>query len=249
MDVLGEVVGQRPAADGLDDHPDPVGADAVLPHRAGIVHQRCAEALLATLERVGEVLLGAVGVELLVEEVVAAAGRVVHQLPDGGLRPGRAQHRLTALEAVEHLKLAELGHDRRDGRVELYAPLLDELQRCGARDRLGHRRVAEHGVGLGLSGCTLVEDAVAADHCGGDPVQRPVGGHAGQQVVDALESHLKLLCSRGCVCRARRAALAVSRTAARHPIASLPHPRNRLRHSMVGVVRHRRRVSMGSLGR
>ena len=191
--MLGEVVAQRLAAHGLDDHADPVGVDAVLPDRAGIVDQRRADALLHPLKHVGEILCGAVLQELLVDEVVAAACRVSHQLADGRLRLGRAQHGLVAVEAVEHLELAELGHDRRHRRVEVDATLLDELQRRGGRDGLGHRRVAEHRVGPGVSGCALVEDAVAADHRGGDAVQRPIGGHAVQQVVDSLKPHVKLL--------------------------------------------------------
>ena len=125
--MLGEVVAERLAAHGLDDHADPVGADAVLPDRAGIVDQRRADAQLLPLKHVGEILYGAVLQELLVDEVVAAASRVRHQLADGRLRLGRAQHGLVAVEAVEHLELAELGHDRRDGRAEVDATLLDEL--------------------------------------------------------------------------------------------------------------------------
>ena len=105
-----------------------------------------------------------------------------HQLAHGRLRLGRAQYRLTALEAIEHLEFAELGHDRRHRRVEVEAPLLDELQCRGGRDGLGHRRVAKHRVGPRVAGCALVEDAVAADHRGGDAMQRAIGGHAVQQV-------------------------------------------------------------------
>ena len=71
--MLGEVVAQCLAAHGLDDLADPVGADAVLPDRAGIVDQRRADALLDPLKHVGEPVLGAVRQELFVEEVVAAA--------------------------------------------------------------------------------------------------------------------------------------------------------------------------------
>ncbi|BBX04625.1 hypothetical protein MMOR_55610 [Mycolicibacterium moriokaense] len=60
-------------------------------------------------EHVRESVVGAVGVELVVEEVVAAAGGVVHQLADGGLRFGWTEDGLAAVEAVKDLELAELG--------------------------------------------------------------------------------------------------------------------------------------------
>ena len=60
---------------------------------------------------------------------------------------GARRRGLLAVEALEHLDLAELRHDRLDCRVEVEPSLLDELQRAGRRDRLGHRRVPEHRVG------------------------------------------------------------------------------------------------------
>ena len=151
------VVGERPAADDLDDPPQHVHPQAVgeplarlvqerqrrqpvdhLPHRAGGLREPVGDAGLDVARR--EPRRG--------EEAVAEARRVGQEMPDGdgpveggGLRPGHAA-------GPEHPDIRERGDVHRDGVVEQERARLVELHRRDARDRLGHRGDAEQGVGL-----------------------------------------------------------------------------------------------------
>ena len=80
--VLGHVRAQRLPGDALDREPEPVGVDAVLPDGARIVDQRRVEARPLALQRAGEARRGEVVEQPLVDEEVAEAGRVGHQLTE-----------------------------------------------------------------------------------------------------------------------------------------------------------------------
>ena len=84
-------------------------------------------------------------VVLLVEEVVAEAGRVQQQHPRGDVALGRAQLGLAVrVEALQHLQLADLRRVGLGRRVEIELAVLDQLQARRAGDRLGRREDREH---------------------------------------------------------------------------------------------------------
>jgi hypothetical protein len=105
---------------------------------------------------------------------------VRHQLADRRLARGRAQ----AAVGLEHLELGELGQDLLDRLVKGDLALLEQLQRRGRRDGLGHRGVAEHRVGVRRAGRALVEDAVAVDDGRHHALVRAVLNGARQQLID-----------------------------------------------------------------
>ena len=145
-------VGAEPlAADLLDQPADPVDRDAVVPLLARVEHQRLhrpGRRVGVVERREGPVRLGRlrhlqqIGVPL----GVGHARGVGHQVAQRDPAVRRAQHRLVAVPAVEHLELGRVGQPVRDRRVEVELALLDQLHRAGAGDRLGHRGHVADGV-------------------------------------------------------------------------------------------------------
>jgi hypothetical protein len=92
------------------------------------------------------------------------------QLPDGGAGTGRPEPGRTIVEAFEYLQVSEFRAVGVDGRIEVQAALLRQLQRCRGGHHLGHRGDPQHGVrgdriaGIrgALSGRALIEHAVSA---------------------------------------------------------------------------------------
>ncbi len=192
-DALEEHLVQAPAGDLLHHLAEPVGVDPVVPHRARVEEQRRVQRRAQARERVGHAGDLVIALEVLAAEPVAVAGGVVHELADGRLGRGRAQPRRVAVEALEHLQLAELGQDARHGLVELEAALLDERERRDGRHRLRHRREAEHRVGRRVARRALVQHAVRARDDRDDAGDRPGVRARGQQLVDPCEAaHLPI---------------------------------------------------------
>ena len=90
-----------------------------------------------------------------------------------------------ALEAFDHLKLADVGRVVLGGRVEVELAFLDELQRRRAGDRLGGRedrkdRVGRH-VGVAIepafAGGAFVDVALAVGRHGDDAGHARLGRH------------------------------------------------------------------------
>ena len=90
--------------------------------------------------------------QVTVAERVPMTGRVGHQVPDRGLASRGSQAGPVAVEALKDLQLAERRQHRRDLLLELETPLLDQLERRDARERLGHRHQPEHGVRVDRGG-------------------------------------------------------------------------------------------------
>jgi hypothetical protein len=140
------------------------------------VDERRVEAALLAGEQVGRAGQLGPAEQVGVAERVRQPARVREQVADRGGVRGRAQPRLVAVEALEDPELAELRQDRRDRLVQVEPALLDELHRRHARQRLRHRRNAEHRLGddriVALdaqpSRVALVADAVGARRDRGD---------------------------------------------------------------------------------
>ena len=172
--------------------PGPVEAGSVVPAGSGIGDQRRAQEVLRALERLGDAgeLVPARHVGL--EEHVPDPRGVGEQLAHGGPARRRAQPRLVAVVALEHLELAELGHDRGDLRVEVEPAPLHELEGPDRDERLGHRgepedRVRGHlvvTVDADPPGDPLVDDSVAVENGGGRPRHVTGGGRLAQQFID-----------------------------------------------------------------
>ena len=170
---------------------------SVVPSGSGIGDQRRAQEVVRALERLGDAgeLVPARHVGL--EEHVPDPGGVGEQLAHGGLARRRAQPRLVAVVALEHLELAELGHDRGDLRVEVEPALLEQLEDPDRNERLGHRGEPEDGVRGHLvvavdpdsPGDPLVDDPVGVENGGGHPRHVTGGGRLAQQFIDPGPGH------------------------------------------------------------
>ena len=136
-----------PAVDFLDHLAEPVDADAVAPARARIGHHRIEQrGFHAGQDRRmpgHRQILRHVGVPELIFEAAGVGGELAHRR----LALGRAQHRLVAVEAFEHLDLGEVGKDVFHGRVGIELAAVDQQHGGRAADGLGHREDAEHGIG------------------------------------------------------------------------------------------------------
>ena len=143
------------AANALDHLPDPVDVGAVLPLIARIEEQRSLDGGAgAGDDRRLAVLLRHALVHL-VEEVIAEAARVQHQLPGGHVGLRRAQSGLAVgVEPFDNLKVPDGRGVGFRGGIKVQKPLFDALKRrCpgdglgGGEDRkdrvLGHRVVAQ----------------------------------------------------------------------------------------------------------
>ena len=170
---------------------------SVVPSGSGIGDQRRAEEVGRALEGLGDARELVPARHVGVEEQVPDPRGVGEQLAHGGPARGRAQPRLVAVVALEHLELAELGHDRGDLRVEVEPPPLHELEGPNRDERLGHRGEPEDRV-RGHLGVTvdadppadpLVDHSVAVENGGGRPRHVTGGGRLAQQVIDLGLGH------------------------------------------------------------
>ena len=183
------------AGDAFDDLAGPVDVAAIFPIVAGIEQERCPERRLRGGDDAGLAVFLGQAVVLLVEEVVAEAGRVQEQHAGGDGALGRPQPGLAGgVEALQDLGLADLGRVFLGRGVEVEPALLDQLQDGRAGDRLGGREDREHGIRGHvrvlaedpLAGRTLVDVAAPVGrHCDhprdartarDGPVQDRVGG-------------------------------------------------------------------------
>ena len=146
-DVLGEVGVEGLAAGGFDHEPEPVGVDAVLEPRAGVGDERQREHLALAGQRVPGAGERLVTDHVGAPEPVGEAARVARELTHRGLRGRRAQARLVAVEALEHLQVGELGPVGLHRRVEVQVAALDLLQRRDGAHHLRHRGDPEQRVG------------------------------------------------------------------------------------------------------
>src|ERR1700733_11260832 len=99
--MLLEVAAQSLSRQFLDDEPEPVDVGAVLPGRARIIDEWYRETPLQSGERMRLTRQLVVALQFLVEEEVAEAPRVGHQLTHRGLAGRRAQAWFVAVEAVQ----------------------------------------------------------------------------------------------------------------------------------------------------
>ena len=135
----------------LDDAPEDVGGQTVVPAGAGVVDQgKGRDDLDALLEIRSPAPVE--GVEAapvqridrrVAEDAVGEAGRVGQQVADQDRARRRAE-----VPVVVHLHVGEGRDDAGKRIVQREAPFLDEDHRGDARDRLGHRVDAEDVVGL-----------------------------------------------------------------------------------------------------
>ena len=133
-DALAHVTVQRQAAHPLDRLAGPVDVDAVLPLVAGVGDHRHLQGLELAGADAGYVGDLHVALDVLVPQVVAEARRVGQQMAQRD-RPLRRPELGLALgvEALQHLRGAELHHDVADRLVETELALLDHLH--GGRSR------------------------------------------------------------------------------------------------------------------
>ena len=87
---------------------------------------------------------------------------MAEQLAYRGLALRSAENRLVAVEAFEHLELAELREQGGNLGVEIEPALLDQLQRGDARYRLGRGRVTKHRAVIDRRAASAAERAGAA---------------------------------------------------------------------------------------
>ena len=184
-DPLPHVAVERQAAHALDRLAGPVDVDAVLPLLAGVGDHRHLQGLELAGADAGDVGHLHVALDVLVPQVVAEAGRVGQQVTQRDRPLGRPELGLAlGIEALQHLRGAELHHDVADRLVETELALLDHLHGSDRGHRLGHRGDPEHRVRrhrctaheVALAEGAFVEDALvvggerhdAGDIAGGD---------------------------------------------------------------------------------
>ena len=181
------------AGDPLDDLTDPVDPDPVFPRAARVEQERRHQAALGAPTRLaglsGETLQRSVEID------IAEAGRVQHQHAGRHVALRRPKlGRALVVEPLEHLNGADLRRVALSRRVEVEAPVLDELQRRRPGDRLGAGEQREDAVGghrLGraelphprgafIDVCATIrdhrDDAGNAQHAGHGAFQNRVGG-------------------------------------------------------------------------
>ena len=142
-----QIVVQVLPAERLDDPPNPVDVDAVLPARARIGCERRVQRLQPAGARRRQPGRLVEARQLRVPHVVGVARGVRHQFPQCDGAPRRPQSWSTwRIEPVQHLRLAKPADDLASRLIQPGAALLDQLHQSGAGDRLGHRGNVEHRV-------------------------------------------------------------------------------------------------------
>ena len=179
--------------DRLDHAADPVDVDAVLPARAGIEGEGGIQRREQPGARGGDSAFAHVARHQRIPHIVAEAGRVGHQVPqgDGGAR-GTQARRAVRREAFQHLGGGQVRQHRGGRGIEGEFALFHQLHGRGAGDGLGHGGDGEHrirchrcrrGEGADAEGA-FVQRAVwpgeDGDHAGDAP---GIGGRT-QQAVD-----------------------------------------------------------------
>ena len=189
-DVLLQVAAERLLGELLDDQPQHVEAEAVVPDRARLV-AAAAPQPERSMNSAPVMLLGgrraAARKELVHRRGAAAAIDQARRVPEQILDRDRTRRR-DALDdvlllRVEHrdLLLGELRKILRHRIVDQQPALLVELQRRDRRHRLGHRRDVEDRVGAHRHTAGLVEEAVGLEmHEPAAPHDRE---HAARQLV------------------------------------------------------------------
>ena len=139
---------------------------------------------------------------VFIEEVIAKARRVQHQLACGDIGFRRTQTRLAiVVKAVDHLQIADRGRVFLGRCIKVQQPVLYALQRGRARNRLGRGKDRKDGVfghriaaDAPFAGCTGVDVAVAVgDHRHN---ARNTGRAAGQAVQHTVATRFDIGCNR-----------------------------------------------------
>src|SRR5579883_1098331 len=128
--ILAEIDFERLATDLLDRLADEIDIDAVLPFLAGIESERHGERQILAGDDAGDPLLLLIAQQVRVPDVVAEARGMRDEMAQRDRPLRRAQLGLArAIEALEHLRRAQLGQYLADGTVERELAALDELHR------------------------------------------------------------------------------------------------------------------------
>lgn len=179
-DALGEEAVEALAGDHLDQPPEYVGGDRVVPFPTGVEQQR---QLGVGVTDTGEVQVGGAGpfeaggpVEGVdgvgVVEPVGEAGGVGEQVPYPDGLHGRTGQDTGTGAAVVDPGLAPRRQVAMDGILQLEGPLLAEHEGSHGRDRLGHRVHPPQSVDFDRQPCLAIPVSV-----GGQMGQFSVAGH------------------------------------------------------------------------
>ena len=173
--ILGQIVTQGLAADGLDQLADPIGANAVFPAFSRLTHQRHTEGGFFAAGNTWFAGCLLVLAQAGVPDFIAKAGRMGQKLTRGDGSFGRAELRLSrSVKAFQHLKLSQGWQDVAQGLIQAEFALFVELHGRNRGDRFGHGGDAKDGIGgHGRAGIELARaERVLVDRPG-------VRGHGG----------------------------------------------------------------------
>ena len=144
--ILGEIVAELHAADGLDHFAGEIDVDTVVPLLAGIGDQWCGERRVLAGDDAGNFIDGFVFAQIGVPQAVTEARRMGEQMAQRDGAFWCTQTRRVAVPAVQHFNFAERRNDFACRGIKRELALLDQLHRRQAGDRFGHGRDPHHRV-------------------------------------------------------------------------------------------------------